>query len=409
MPVFTYKSSLYVSFLLMAVPACVSADMVINEIMYDPQGNDQSGEWVEVYNSSSQVVTIRTGGSNDSWKFSDNSQHSLALTKGSATIAPGGYAVIVDNTLKFLRDWPNFSGTIFDSSLSLNNLVGELALLSSKNGEVVDRTSYYSSLGANGDGNSLQRQTDRRWLSSLPTPGAENSSVSMFRVSSENDNSSIPSAHYGSAPISPEAPQIVIGLGAGRQRIGSVGSPLEFKAEAGAGNKKKRKGYHWNMGDGHEKGGSIITHTYMYPGDYVVVLRGAFKEGEAVTRINVRIVDPSLSITHASTERTDIRNSSPIEVSLYGRALVYKESFFVFPKDTIIKSGETLSFGSVATGLFPQSSSEIFIAVLGDSEHPQWRSTIEEQRLKQISKIREQIGAIQNQMNQMFGQSKNLW
>src|ERR1035437_4243734 len=89
---------------LFSVSHAARAEMVINEIMYDPSGTDTNREWVEVYNSGGSAVDL------SQWFFfSDNTKHSLT-PKTSSSLATGEYAVIVQDSVKFAIDWPNFSG-----------------------------------------------------------------------------------------------------------------------------------------------------------------------------------------------------------------------------------------------------------------------------------------------------------
>ena len=135
--------------------------------MYDLKtGTDSGREWVEVFNNSDTIVDFST------YKFFEaNTNHKLLLIQGDEKIVSQGYAVIVSDPVKFKIDWPNFVGTIFDSSFSLSNS-GET--LSIKDGDLIfDEYIYKSSFGGAGDGKSLQK-INGSWLSATPTPGVEN-------------------------------------------------------------------------------------------------------------------------------------------------------------------------------------------------------------------------------------------
>src|SRR3989344_9393242 len=85
--------------LFLFVPQLVSADMVISEIMYDPEGSDSSGshfrDWVEVYNSGAPVDL-------SAWKFFEGgSNHGITTYSGSGVIPTGEYAVFVDDPALF--------------------------------------------------------------------------------------------------------------------------------------------------------------------------------------------------------------------------------------------------------------------------------------------------------------------
>lgn len=127
-------------------------------------------------------------------------------------------------------------------------------------------------------------------------------------TSSNSSNNSASSAHYSSSPVSSKKSTAVFALSAGRDRLGSVGSPLEFKAETDT-DYVRNSIFKWNFGDGSEGAGDVLSHTYEYPGEYVVVLNVSWPSGsQAVSRINVRIIEPELAIISASPERIEIKN-----------------------------------------------------------------------------------------------------
>ena len=139
--------------------------------MYDLKtGSDDGREWIEIYNDADTPADL------SSFKFFEaDTNHKLKLIQGDANIAPQGYAVIVSDPTKFKTDWPNFSGTIFDSTFSLSNSGETLAI---KDGDlIIDQYTYKSSLGADGDGKSLQKinaNGNISWQGATPTPGTPN-------------------------------------------------------------------------------------------------------------------------------------------------------------------------------------------------------------------------------------------
>ncbi|HEC32797.1 MAG TPA: lamin tail domain-containing protein, partial [Candidatus Kaiserbacteria bacterium] len=109
-----YLLALTLLFFMLALP--VSAQIVISEVMYDLEGSDSKREWVEIFNSGNDIVSL------SGWRFYENdSNHKLTLVQGDESIKSGEYAIIVNDLSTFLLDWPQFSGTIFDSSFSLSN------------------------------------------------------------------------------------------------------------------------------------------------------------------------------------------------------------------------------------------------------------------------------------------------
>src|SRR3989344_2334416 len=148
------------------MPPPPEGSVVINEIMYDLPGTDGTREWIEVMNGTDGTVDLST------WTlFESETNRALTLIMGSATLPAGGFAIIAANTDSFLADWPDFEGTLFDTtSFSLLNTT-ETLVLKNGAGETIDEVTYSSTDGAEGDGNSLQL-IDEDWVAAPPTPGA---------------------------------------------------------------------------------------------------------------------------------------------------------------------------------------------------------------------------------------------
>ncbi len=152
--------------------------IVINEIQYHPLHNDHGEEYVELYNNGS--VTVSLGG----WYFSDGFDYTSPAT---ATIAPGGYAVVGQDPLKIeaLYGISGVWGPFADKRLSNG---GERIALSDELDQVVDEVTYDDHEPwpeePDGDGPSLEltnpdfdNNSPCSWSASAGrgTPGARNS------------------------------------------------------------------------------------------------------------------------------------------------------------------------------------------------------------------------------------------
>lgn len=156
--------------LALLVPHAAAAQVVFSEIMYDlPSGSDSGREWVEVHNIDATAVDIT-----DFTLYENDTNHRIVPVSGGDTLAPGAYAVIADKPDKFLTDWPQYSGALFDSAFSLNNSGETLTLKNASS--TLDSVLYVSAQGASGDGNSLNREDSGAWVARKPTPGAPLSS-----------------------------------------------------------------------------------------------------------------------------------------------------------------------------------------------------------------------------------------
>ena len=215
------------------------------------------------------------------------------------------------------------------------------------------------------------------------------------------------SAHYSAAPLS--SLKILPGfeVSAGRDRLGTVGSPLEFKVETNI-EYTNNSIFVWNFGDGREGGGEIVSHTYMYPGEYVLMLNVAGPRGKAVSRINIKIVSPELAITNVSRERIEIANNSKSEVSLFGRALVTKDKVFAFPRDTIIKAGQKISFGTNVTGLDTSGQSSVSLVVVGTEVRPQEVITkMEKERQEEIRRLSSELDVLRDKLARLEAEKRS--
>ncbi len=153
-----------------AAPLSAYAGFSVSEIMYDAPGSDSGREWIEIQNTDSAPVDIA------GWKLFENStNHKITPQKGS-TIPSGGYAILAANAGKFLADFPEFSGLLFQSSFSLNNTGETLVLKNASSSDIVS-VSYTGGL-AKGDGNSLN-EVNGSWVARKPSPGASVSSESI--------------------------------------------------------------------------------------------------------------------------------------------------------------------------------------------------------------------------------------
>ena len=372
--VLIFSITIYILFLW---PLNLNAQIIITEVMYNPDGTDSGREWVEIYNSGSESVDITD------YKLLENgTNHRLSAHNPSDVdnliVNAGGYAIIADNPTKFLIDYSN-KGLIIDSAFSLKNTGEEISIVDSLD-QVIDSFNYLPELGADGTGNSLQLNGSD-WIPAEPTPfivnktepadetdsgGESNGSGSSGSSSSgSSSNSSGDSTHSSISELSNYKPKIDLKVSAGRERYISVNTEIDFELIH---NQDSNSGISaiWSMGDGIRLKGKNIDHTYTSSGVFNIVLNAKNKEENAVARTKVYVSDPSIELTYQNWGKAVdvlLKNSSNKEVNIGEFDLVFQKDDenierYEIATDTILSPKSTITLVSDRTE-FPYSSGTI--------------------------------------------------
>ncbi|NOX19569.1 MAG: hypothetical protein GXO87_14975 [Chlorobi bacterium] len=120
-------------------------DIVINEIMYAPDGGEP--EWVELFNRTGEEINLHN------WKFSDSGTQ-ITITNENIYIPANGYVVLADDIS--INDFYDITAQVIVANLpSLNNGGDDLSVIDSL-GSVIDNVAYQPDWGGSG-GASLER------------------------------------------------------------------------------------------------------------------------------------------------------------------------------------------------------------------------------------------------------------
>jgi hypothetical protein len=123
--------------------------------MYDPAGADTGREWIEVYNDTSELVSLST------WKlFEAGVNHGITSVRGDGVVSPGEYAVVVSDGMSSIAGYSEYIGDVYDSSFSLAN-TGESFSFKTPSGSYVAQVSYVGGMIAAGD------ETSLHWIGGL--------------------------------------------------------------------------------------------------------------------------------------------------------------------------------------------------------------------------------------------------
>ncbi|MDR3570870.1 MAG: lamin tail domain-containing protein [Candidatus Pacebacteria bacterium] len=364
---------------LLLSPGFASAQVVINEVMYNPQGSDAGREWIELYNQGAADVTMLGGSGKGSWRINDGSNHTFTdpgggTGRGSLTIPAGGYLMIASDPNEFISgEYAGGSYSVVKSSLSLSNNGAGITLLDGS-GATLDTVAYSPTQGGTDDGSSLQRQTDGSWIAAAPTPGTTNSStrfVAPIRAdpaaasqtqSSSTDSSAAITQPAISSYVPPPAPSLYADAGGDKTVI--VGADVEFDASAYDKSQTLLDSsvvrYMWNFGDGATAEGEAVLHHFEYPGTYAVTLEIANNKNAAGAQITVTANPAALSFSLLQDGGVQIQNLDGRDIDLSQWIVHESDSPYaaqlIIPQSSKILSGSSMQISPQTLGFRASSS-----------------------------------------------------
>lgn len=170
--------------------------------------------------------------------------------------------------------------------------------------------------------------------------------------SSSSSSSTQSSAHSSPAPLNTAKEKISLEVSAGRDRLATVGNKITFKATPvkTSGIDFSNISYNWNFGDGSTGTGINPNHSYEFPGEYIVVLNSSISDHQAVSRLKVNVVSPTIKINKIEGG-LEIYQTSGAEINLGEWFLKSGVRQFIIPKDTLVPSGKKIILSDKLTGM----------------------------------------------------------
>lgn len=104
----------------------------------------------------------------------------------------------------------------------------------------------------------------------------------------------------------------------------------------------KKLDYIWSFGDGQAGYKQYMSHTYKYPGTYVVVLKAKYRRSEQIARHTITVLPVNFSITRNTAGDIQVNNDAKYEINLTGYQVIGVESVKM-PENTILLPGSTIT------------------------------------------------------------------
>jgi len=170
------------------------SDIIINEINYNSSATFDSGDWIELYNTTAGAIDL------SGWVFMDeNLTPSFVLPLGTV-LQPGSFVVLYGDITLFSAKYPDVKNILGNMNSGLSG-GGEALFLYNSSGQLVDSLTYDDKtpwpVDADGNGSSLELRNPTlenalgtSWNASIGhgTPGAINSTYVVGIESNKNNS-----------------------------------------------------------------------------------------------------------------------------------------------------------------------------------------------------------------------------
>ncbi len=334
-----------ISALFLLLPFTTHAALLFSEIAWMGTDEDQNNEWIELYNFGNEPADI-TG-----WTVTGSGNFSISL---SGTIAPHGVALLErtdDASVPGVTALVVYAGALPNSGATLT--------LTDPNGVVADEAVGGTDWGLIGGSNVTPKKTAQRtrtggWVTAAPTPGAENAQVS--DVSEENENTDTDddteedtnqeartatknSSSSKRTPIVKSTAELTLTLSAPDTVY--VNQPVSFFTTATGPGRDIVNSlvYTWNFGDTHAGEGKAPTHTYVYPGEYLVVVNAKYGKHDVTIEKVLTVLSVGVSVSRTRDGDIVLTNTAPQEIDISGYTLTGTQSLVLPPHTRLMKGG----------------------------------------------------------------------
>ncbi|OHA07432.1 MAG: hypothetical protein A2934_05585 [Candidatus Sungbacteria bacterium RIFCSPLOWO2_01_FULL_47_10] len=368
-------------FCIFSAPFFVRAgSVVINEVGWSGTAADDTDEWIELRNNGGQAISL------DGWIIRALSDGRPTINL-SGTISGSGFYLIERTSDSDISDVAaDFYGS-FGQYGSISNSGEDLELIDS-GGSVVDTISFaggwpagsigpdyfsmeridpladgsLSSNWASNDGNTRNGK-DANGTPINGTPKSENSAygaASGGPSQPTEEESGLGSSAENVVSSQPTTPALkeTFTVYAGEDKTVLSGQETDFvgRTTGVSGDPVTNAQYLWNFGDGSIARLKATTHTYSYPGVYIVSLNANVGEESHGDYLTIEVLLPQIAISEVKTGPDgfiELFNANAKRTDI-GRLIVKDEAsgaVFLMPKDTFLDGKTVRVFPNSTTGI----------------------------------------------------------
>jgi hypothetical protein len=264
--------------------------------------------------------------------------------------------------------------------------------------------------------NSLVATQEIKITSVVIPPDPPSEGTTTLPVATSTATSSTPSNNSGgscyvyssSVSLSTYEP-LNLNVEAGRERLGFLHTPLEFKAYSQ--DKKTGKSisgarYYWTFGDGSSAEGNVVSHTYLFAGTYNVVLNSSSGEEDAVDITKVKIIEPKVKMVYTDFY-VEFINENSTDLNIGGWKIKGNDREYLLPRDTIISANGNMKIPFSMLGSV--SESDKLGVVYPDNQLAfETSKVLGEEKQKQITEISQKLAMLQEELNLTYAGENNL-
>src|SRR3989338_1345902 len=323
----------------------------INEVAWMGSSANANHEWIELYNAGDSAVSLA------GWSLTDGANLNIGLT-GSIEAASYGVLERTSDDSAPSTALLTYSGALVNTGATLT--------LRDAGGSIIDQVSGgtdWQNIGGDNATKETAQYTASGWVTDTPTPGAINgggrvtppasdtsTTTTTTQTTSSGSNKSS-SGRSSSVSVRIKNPETKMTLTPDVQSVAYVNQSIPLKVDVSGvyKNQDSTVRFIWNFGDMYTEEGKRVTHTYAYPGEYVVTVYAKKDKVEQVARHEIKVLPVVFSITRNDSGDIQIHNNAQYDTDISGYSVKGVETV-VFPPRTIILPRATITIPADMVG-----------------------------------------------------------